>query len=474
MTSHQNAAVPAADPARRRREQIGWYFYDWANQPFFTTVTTAFGAAYIGGLASDSAQADIERNGPDPCVDAAGSANNLVSCDIELLFLQFPAGVLWNYLVATATVIQFFVLPVAGAITDRSRNKRLLLAIFAFTGATAVSMIVFAAGTNWQLAAGMYLIGQVSYGGSIVVYYSFLADVAYADERDTVSTRGWAMGYLGGGIALALQLVLVLNHDAVGLTQTESVRLAFLSSGIWWAGFTLIPLFRLRQHSAPRSVEPGRSPLTAGFVELGKTLRGALAFPLTLWFLGAYLIYSDGISTVVSVSAQYGKEQLGFAQDVLIITILVVQFLAFIGARLHGLVAERTGAKRTIMASLLLWIGVLIAAYHLEPGNELMFWSVAAAIGLVLGGVMALSRSLFSQLIPPGKEAQYFGLYLVTERGTPQFGTALFGLIAQASGSFRPAIIALAVFFILGFLLLAFLPVRRAIRAAGNTEPAVV
>ncbi|MDV6014011.1 MFS transporter [Haloechinothrix sp. LS1_15] len=474
MTTQHHAAVPAADPATRKREQRGWYFYDWANQPFFTSATTAFGAAYIGGLASEAAQQDVQRNGPDPCTDADGDPNNLISCDISLFFLDFPAGVLWNYLVATATVIQFFVLPVAGAICDRSRNKKRLLAILAFTGATAVGMIVFAAGSNWQLAAGMYLIGQVSYGGSIVVYYSFLADVAYADERDRVSARGWALGYLGGGIALALQLVLVMGHDTVGITQAEAVRIAFLTSGIWWAGFTLIPLFLLKQRSSPRPVEPGRSVLTAGFVELGKTLRGALAFPLTLWFLGAYLIYSDGVSTVVSVSAQYGREQLGFEQDVLVVTILVVQFVAFIGARLHGAAAERFGAKRTIMTSLLLWILVLVAAYNLEPGDELMFWSVAAGIGLVLGGVMALSRSLFSQLIPPTKEAQYFALYLVTERGTPQFGTALFGMIAHLTGSFRPAILALTAFFIIGFVLLVFFPVRRAIRAAGNTEPTVV
>jgi MFS transporter, UMF1 family len=346
--------------------------------------------------------------------------------------------------------------------------------VLAFTGATAVGLIVFAAGANWHLAAGLYLIGQVSYGASIVVYYSFLADVAWPDERDQVSSRGWAMGYLGGALALSLQLILVLGHDAVGLTQTEAVRLAFLSAGLWWAGFTLIPLRRLVQRGSPRPTAPHTSVFRAGFTELGQTLRGALAFPLTLWFLAAYLLYNDGVATVVAVAAQYGREELRFEQDILIITILVVQYVAFVGARLHGMVARFIGAKRTILGSLVLWILVLIAAYHIQPGDQIMFWLVAAGIGLVLGGVQALSRSLYSQLIPPNKEAQYFSLYLVTERGTAWVGIALFGLIAQLTGSYRPAIIALTGFFVAGFLMLFFLPVRKAIRAAGNTEPTVV
>lgn len=471
MTSERSGPVPASDPAQRRREQIGWYFYDFANQPFFTTVTTAFGAVFIGGLASQAAQADTERNGPQPCTDAQGEANNLVSCDVAVLFVELPAGVVWNYLVAFATIIQVLVLPVAGALADRSANKKRLLGGLAFTGATAVALIVFASGTNWQLAAILYLIAQVVYGASIVVYYSFLADVAGPDERDTISSRAWALGYLGGALALSLQLVLVVGHEAIGITEEEAVRLAFLSSGLWWAGFTIIPLLRLKQRGVPPVTQPGRSALTAGFAELGHTLRGALAFPFTLWFLGAYLVYNDGVATVINVSAQYGREELGFDQDILIITILVVQYVAFMGARAHGLLAERIGAKRTILTSLVLWVGVLTGAYHIEEGDQVMFWTVAAGIGFVLGGIQALSRSLYSQLIPSGREAQYFSLYLVSERGTAWVGTALFGIIAQATGSFRPAIIALTGFFVVGFILLALLPVRRAIKAVGNTEP---
>lgn len=474
MTTDRIDPAPAADPATRKREQRGWYFYDWASQPMYTSVTTTFGAAFIAALATEAAKNDVARNGPTPCLRPDGTESSLVNCDVSALGLTFSAGVAWNYLVAAALIAQVIVLPITGAINDRSRNKKRILAGLAFTGATAIALMVFAAGSNWQLAAALYLVGQVAAGASIVVYYSFLAEVADPDERDAVSSRGWALGYLGGGLALAIQLVLVLAHDTFGLTLGEAVRAAFLMSGLWWAGFTVIPLVLLTQRSVPPAEAKPRPLLLAGFHELGRTIRGAVAFPLTLWFLGAYLVYNDGVATVINVSAQYGDQELGFGQQVLTVTILVVQFIAFVGSWVMGRVALIAGAKRTILAGLVMWVGILVAAYYLQPGDKLTFWLVAAGIGFVLGGTQALSRSLYSQLIPAGKEGQYFSLYEITERGTSWMGPIVFGLVAEATGSFRPAIVALTGFFVAGFALLAFIPIRRAIRAVGNREPAVL
>lgn len=473
MTIDRVGPEPAADPAVRRREQRGWYFYDWANSTFYTSVITVFGAVYVGGVAATEATADTARNGPAACTDPGGE-NKLVNCDISLFGLEFPAGSLWGYLIALATVLQVLVLPVTGAIADRSQNKKKLLGTFAFIGSAATACLALVTGSNWELAVVLYIVGQIGYGASIVVYYSFLPEVAEANERDRVSARGWAFGYLGGGLALALQLVLFLNHEALGLTEGEAVRLCFLFSGLWWAGFTLVPLRRLTERQAPHGREHGVGLVRAGFTELATTLREARAFPLTLAFLGAYLVFNDGIATVVTVSAQYGREELKFPQDVLIVTILVIQFVAFIGGWVHGLIATRVGAKRTILGSLLVWILVIVAAYYLEPGEELQFYAVAAGIGLVLGGTVALSRSLYSQMIPQGKEAQYFSLYEISERGTAWLGPLVFAGIGQATGSFRPAIIALTAFFVVGFVLLWLVPTRRAIRAVGNREPAVL
>lgn len=454
----------------RRVEQRGWCWYDWANSVFPTSIVTVFLSLYLTEVAATAAQADTVRNGAAPCP----GGNSLVRCDVALLGISFPAGSLWGYLLALATVVQVGVLPVTGAIADRTQNKRTMLAVFAFSGAAVTALLALVAGSNWQLAVPLFILANVCFGASVVVYYSVLPEIADADERDAVSSRGWAFGYLGGGLALAVQLAVFLGHDALGLSTADAVRLCFVLSGAWWAMFTLIPLARLRSHQPPQGSESGAAVLTAGFRQLGDTLREVRAFPLTLGFLAAYLVFTDGISTVTKVSAQYGDQELGLPQETLIGTILIVQFVAFVGALLHGWIARYVGAKRTIMGSLLVWIVVVSAAYFLQEGQQLQFYGLAVGIGLVLGGTNALSRSLFSQMVPPGREGAYFSLYEIGERSTSWLGPLLFALIGQITGSFRLAILSLVAFFVIGFVLLAFVPVRRAIRAAGNPEPALV
>ncbi|MGQ0773851.1 MAG: MFS transporter [Pseudonocardiales bacterium] len=449
----------------RRREQRAWCWYDWANSVFPTSITTVFLSLYLTSVA----EADAKTGG-----QTCPGGNALVGCDISLFGLQFPAGSLWGYLLAASTILQVLVLPVTGAIADRTQNKRRMLALFAFTGAGATVLLALVAGTNWQLGVVLFLVASLGYGASIVVYYSVLPEIATADERDGLSSRGWAFGYLGSGTALVLQLAIYLGRDGLGLSESDAVRVCFLISGVWWAAFTLIPLSRLRRHQPPQAADRGLAVLTGGFRQLGSTLREARAYPLTLGFLAAYLIYTDGITTVANVAGLYGERELGLERSTLITTILLVQFVAFFGALIHGRVARRFGAKRTIMGSLVVWIGVVVAAYFVQAGDQLQFYLVAGGIGLVLGGTNALSRSLFSQLVPPGKEAEYFSVYEVGEKATSTLGPLLFAAVGQATGSFRPAIVSLVVFFVIGFILLSLVPVRRAIQAAGNPVPAVV
>jgi len=468
--SELDTPVASLPDRARRREQRGWAFYDWANSVFPTSIVTVFLSLYLTSVAENAARADTARNGPDPCP----GGDTLRDCDISLLGLQFPAGTLWGYLLSASTVLLVLVLPITGAIADRTQNKRRMLAIFAFTGAALTTLLALIAGSNWQLGVLLFTLANASYGASVVIYYSFLSEIATPDERDGLSARAWAFGYLGSGTALALQLALFLAHDAIGLTEGQAVRVCFLMSGVWWAAFTLIPLGRLRRHQPPHGAERGASALTAGFHELAGTLRQARAFPLTLAFLGAYLVYTDGISTVANIAGQYGELELKLPRQVLITTILLVQFVAFFGGVLHGVVARRLGAKRTIMASLLVWILVVGMAFFVREGDRLQFYGVAVGIGIVLGGTNALSRSLFSQMVPPGREAQYFSLYEVGERSTSWLGPLVFAAVGQATGSFRLAIISLVVFFLAGFVLVGLVPVRKAIRAVGNPEPAVL
>jgi MFS transporter, UMF1 family len=465
LSAEQGNTVTA--PEDRKREQWAWCWYDWANQVFPTSVTTVFGSLYLTAVAATAAQADTGLNGPVPCP----GGDKLRDCDISVLGLQFPAGSLWGYLLSFATVIQVLIVPLMGAVADRSQNKKQMLAVSAFGGALMTALMALVAGSNWELGVVLFILANICYGTSVVIYYSFIPDIAAADERDDLSTKGWAFGYLGGGTALALQLVLVLFGDGFGISEGTAARLAFLISGIWWAVFTIIPLRRLRNHQPAHGREQGTSVLTSGFKELRSTLRGARAYPLTLAFLGTYLLFTDGISTVSNVSAQYGSEELKFEQNVLITTILIVQFVAYLGGVLHGIVARRLGAKRTIMLSLAVWVVVIAAAYFVQAGQQLQFYAVAAGIGLVLGGTNALSRALFSQMIPPGKEAQYFSVYEVGERATSWLGPLLFAFMAQTTGSYRYAIISLVIFFAAGFVLMAFVPVKRAIEAVGNSVP---
>lgn len=275
----------------RRREQRGWVWYDWANSVFPTSVTTVFGALYLTAVAGEAALADTATNGPNPCpADGQGDTNKLVNCQIDVFGWHFQAGSLWGYLLAAATIVQVLIVPLMGAIADRTQNKKRMLAVSAFGGATATALMSLVAGTNWQLGVIMFILANIGYGTSVVIYYSFIPEIATADERDGLSTRGWAFGYLGSGTALLLQLAIYQTHDLLGLSEGNAAQIAFLISGIWWAAFTMIPLRRLKNHQRPHGPEHGTRVLRGGLRELANTIKLARAYPLTLAFLGTYLI----------------------------------------------------------------------------------------------------------------------------------------------------------------------------------------
>ncbi|WP_212997010.1 MFS transporter [Winogradskya consettensis] len=457
MTS--SAAMTATTaPDSTRRERTGWYFYDWANSAFSTTVITVFLGPFLTTVTEL----------------AAGCALGADTCDgrVHPLGLSIAAGSYFPYLVSLSVLLTVFVLPVMGAVADRAPRKKPLLAATAFTGAAATIAIAFVTGDRYLLGGLLFIIANVSFGASVVVYNSFLPRLAGPDERDKVSSRGWAIGYLGGGVLLALNLVAVITLSVDGDDQRtlDLARWSIVSAGVWWAAFTLIPLLWLREHPIG-AVSAGGNVLTGGFRQLGHTLRSLKAYPLTLFFLAAFLVYNDGIQTVISLASQYGTEELHLPQSTLIVTILIVQFLAFGGALLLGLLATRIGAKNTVLISLGLWLVVILAAFWLPEGMSLPFMALGAGIGLVMGGSQALSRSMFSQLIPAGREGEYYGFYEISDKGTSWLGPLAFGLVYQLTNSYRIGIVSLVVFFVAGGILLAMVPLRRAVTAAGNTPP---
>ena len=453
------ATTALVEPDSTRRERVGWYFYDWANSAFSTTVVTVFLGPYLTSVAKAAA--------------GCAAADSCQGRTVDVLGLAIAPGSLFAYTVSLSVVLTVFVLPVVGAVADRSPRKKQLLALFAYFGAGATVGLLFLTGERYLLGAGLFLLANIAFGASVVVYNSFLPQIAGPDQRDAVSSIGWAVGYLGGGTLLALNVAAVLAKDALGLDTGQVARYSIVSAGLWWAAFTTLPLRRLRNR-APVAGPARGSVLTDGFRQLWHTLRGLRAYPLTLFFLAAYLIYNDGIQTVIALASVYGTEELKLADEVLVPTILMVQFLAFFGAMGLGALARRIGAWKTLLVSLVLWIVVVAVAYVLPAGQAVPFIVLGGGIGIVLGGSQALSRSLFSQLIPQGREGEYFGLYEISDKGTSWLGPLLFGLAYGATGSYRVAIVSLLVFFVIGLVALLAVPMRRAIVAAGNVAPRVL
>lgn len=442
----ETVRTQAADEAAGlRREQRGWYFYDWACSVYSTTVLTVFLGPYLTAVAEKAADADGY---------------------VHPLGIPVRAGSFFAYSVSLSVIVAVVLMPLVGAAADRTGRKKPLLGAAAYTGAAATTGMFFLDGDRYLLGGVLLIVANAAQSVGMMLYNSYLPQIAPPEERDAISSRGWAFGYAAGSLVLVANLVLYSAHDSFGLSETAAVRVCLASAGLWWGVFTLVPLSRLRDRHArvERATAPGLRQLTA-------TVRDMRRHPLTLAFLLAYLIYNDGIQTVISQASVYGSEELGLGQSTLIGAVLLVQVLAVAGALTMGRLARIYGAKRTILGSLVAWTVTLGAGYFLPAGAPVWFFVLASGIGLVLGGSQALSRSLFSHLVPPGKEAEYFSAYEMSDRGMSWLGPLLFGVTYQLTGSYRSAIISLVAFFVIGFVLLARVPVRRAIGEAGNPVP---
>jgi UMF1 family MFS transporter len=438
-------AEAAAGTAGLRREQRGWYFYDWACSVYSTSVVTVFLGPYLTAVAERAA-------------DAGGY--------VHPLGVPVRAGSFFAYSVSLSVILAVLVMPLVGSLADRTGRKKPLLAAAAYTGAAATTGMFFLDGDRYLLGGLLLVVANAAQSVGMMLYNSYLPQIAPPEERDAVSSRGWAFGYAAGSTVLVANLVLYSAHGSFGLTETAAVRVCLASAGLWWGAFTVVPLRRLRDRHA--RVERSAAP---GLRQLAATVRDMRRHPLTLSFLLAYLVYNDGIQTVITQASVYGSQELGLGQSTLITAVLLVQVLAVAGALAMGRLARTYGAQRTVLGSLVAWTATLAAGYFLPAKTPVFFFVLAAGIGLVLGGSQALSRSLFSHLVPPGKEAEYFSAYELSDRGMSWLGPLLFGVTYQLTGSYRSAIISLVAFFAIGFVLLARVPVRRAIGAAGNPVP---
>lgn len=431
------------------REQRSWYAYDWANSAFSTTVVTVFLGPYLTSVTKSAA-------------DASGY--------VHPFGIPIEAGSFYPYLISFSVLSQVFALPVLGALADYAQAKKQFMGVFAYVGAFATMAMLFVTGQHYLLGGLLFLIANLSFGASIVFYNAFLPEIAAPEDRDAVSSKGFAWGYIGGGALLALNMFICFKPAAVGLTTGQAVRLSIASAGLWWATFTVIPMLILRNRRPAKHLPRGGSYLTVGFEQLTHTVKSVRLYPQTLLFLAAYLLYNDGIQTVISLASQFGQEELHLSIGTLTSAILMVQFVAFAGSLLFNKLAGMIGSKQAVMVSLVIWTLTLVYAYAaVSTAGE--FYAMAAVIGLILGGSQALSRSIYAQMIPAGREAEYFSLYEVSDKGTSWLGPLAFGLALQFTHSYRIAIVSLIIFFIVGLVLLLKVNVERA-AAEAHSEAA--
>lgn len=487
-----------------KREIFGWAMYDWANSAFSTTVVTVFLGPYLTAITK-----------------AAADANGLV----YLLGVPIRYDSFFAYVISASVLLQVTILPILGALADYSHLRKQLMQLFCVLGsASTILMFFIQPGWHW-LAALMFLVANLAFGASIVFYNSYLPNIASEDQRDRVSSYGWAMGYLGGGLLLVLNLVLYLFAGKLGLDSGMVARISLASAGVWWLGFSFITFARLRPRHAVRPLPKGQTYFSIGFTQLATLMevpvslvtalmllpllipvlfvvqvpislallpgigpvavlvifiaRKARTLPEAMKYLVAYLFYNDGIQTVISVSAIFAAEELGFSSTNLILVILMIQFVAYLGALGFGRLAGKLGTKRTILLSLVIWCATVIYAFlgmkSLAPvlgieQRQLEFWVLGFVIALILGGSQALSRSLFAQMIPADQEAEFYSFYEISERGTSWMGTFLFGLVNQLFGSLRMGIVSLIFFFVIGLVLLPLVNVPRAMRQRDGNQ----
>jgi UMF1 family MFS transporter len=421
-----------------RPELRAWALYDWANSVFMTIMVLVYPIYFIQVAAADLP----------PVVATARIA----------------------FATAAAMTIIAILSPFLGAVADHAGIKKKMLAFFLAFGATATAALYFVGRGEWMMGAALFVIGNIGVTGTIVFYESLLPHIASHDEVDRVSMAGYAAGYLGGGLLLVLALVAIQKPDMFRIPDAATaMRLSFVATAAWWVLFS-IPLFRTvpEPPAAPSTAEEaGRSLLGVALTRLRQTFKDLRKYRHAFLFLVAFLLYNDGVNTIIRMASAYGTE-IGIARGPLIAAFVLVQFVGIPFAFLFAAVAARIGAKRAIFITLAVYVVIAVWGYYMKTAAQ--FFVLAVLVGMVQGGVQGLSRSLFSTMIPRHKSSEFFAFFSVFEKFAGIFGPAIFGIMAMATGSSRNAILSLIVFFVVGGALLAFVDVAAGQRAAREAE----
>jgi UMF1 family MFS transporter len=414
-----------------------WCMYDWANSAFATTIMGALFPPFYRALVTES-----------------GLAEN-------------TATAYWGYTTSIALLVIAFIAPVLGAIADYTGGKRRYVAFFAGLGILSTAAIVFIGTDTWLLASILYIGGNLGFAGANVFYESLLPHIAQKGDIDQISTKGYALGYVGGGILLVINVLWVMKPEMFGMPDLAfALRASFFSVSVWWGLFS-IPLFRhVPEPPAARETGLAINPIKAGFSRVATTFREVTRYRQLLIFLIAFWIYNDGIGTIIKMATAYGDE-IGLELTDMTIALIIMQFVAIPFSFLFGTLAKKLGTKRSILLALGVYTLISIAGYFMRTATH--FYVLAFLVGTVQGGSQALSRSLYGAMVPKHKTAEFFGFFSTSSKFAGIAGPLLFGVVSQIAGQSRLSIVSLIVFFTVGGLLLTRVDVEEGIRVARAT-----
>ncbi len=425
------------------RTIVGWAMYDWANSAYITAGSLIF-AIYFGDTI-------YPKDG------------------LSLFGTTIGAEAFFGILIGVGALILFLAMPILGAIADYSNSKKRLLQAFAYSGATFAVLTAVPGAGDLGLAIFVALMAQLGFVSANVMYEGFLPELTTPETIDRVSAKGFAYGYAGGGIHLVLSLALLFFAEPLGMAEATAQRIVIVSAGVWWAAFATFAFSRLRDAGSARAVsgqeQAAQRPIA--FARLGldrtwRTTRQLIGFPQLLLFVVAFLFYNDGVQTVIKITPVFASETLDLSTTTIAAVFVIIQLVAFLGALAFGWLAGRVGAKRAILVSIGGWTFVTVFGYFIPAGQPAPFLVLGVFAGLVLGGVQALSRSLYGSMIPEEASAEFFGFYSVFSKFSAIFGPLIFATVDIATGSTRLAILFLAAFFVIGGLLLTAVDVDKA------------
>ena len=415
-----------------------WCMYDWANSVYSLVITTAIFPIYYNAVTTSSSGSDI----------------------VSFFGIEIVNSVLYSYSLSFSFLILTFFQPILSGIADFSGNKKLFLRLFMYLGSFSCMALYFFDGDNVEFGIICSVVASIGFTGSLVFYNAFLPEIASARDFDRISARGYTFGYIGSVILLIICLILIQMFDSFGFKDSKSAtKFTFLLVGVWWIIFSQITLYFLPQNV--KKIKVNFEILSHGIRELFKVWNYIKNVRNLRLFLFSYFFYSMGVQTIMLVASYFGSKELNLDQDKLIFTILIIQIIAIFGAYFFAYISKIKGNKFSLVVMNIAWIFICLSAYFTT--NENQFYFLAAAVGILMGGIQSLSRSTFSKLIPSeiNDNASFFNFYAISYNISVVVGTFSYGYIEQITGSMRSSILALMTFFIIGLFILFFTRIKR-------------